>query len=284
MKLTIVTLVSACVLLSTPLKANDYNIGRKHSHLRAKRNLLLQNQFVVNEPVKTVEKEVRIVGGISITNSSDYPYVGFPVGPQNCAATLFTDNLLLTTMSCKGAFLDGVFIGGTTIDGSGSRRMNVVEEIVHPDFDSSSLAYDIMILKLDGPVVDIPKVKLNLYKPQEPEEDVRVDLLGYGATNTSFYSSSLQKVRMLVAPDDRCSIYGTQYNPKTMICTWFPQNGRDSCNGDSGGPVMLLDTNIQVGIISFGEKCASHSKPSVNTRISAYSEWIQSVIDSNRIS
>lgn len=43
-----------------------------------------------------------------------------------------------------------------------------------------------------------------------------------------------------------------------------------------GGPLLFLDNNIifHVGIVSFGFACASN-KPSVNTRVTSYLDWIQ---------
>lgn len=44
-----------------------------------------------------------------------------------------------------------------------------------------------------------------------------------------------------------------------------------------GGPLMLqLDSHwIQLGIVSFGNKCGEPSYPGVYTRVSEYIEWIR---------
>lgn len=54
-------------------------------------------------------------------------------------------------------------------------------------------------------------------------------------------------------------------------------NGRDSCAGDSGGPLMSLDNvkMVQFGIVSFGPKpCAIQGSPGVYTKVQAYMDWI----------
>ena len=46
--------------------------------------------------------------------------------------------------------------------------------------------------------------------------------------------------------------------------------------GDSGGPLQLLFNNhwIQIGIVSFGNKCADPGYPGVYTRVTEFLEWI----------
>ncbi|KAK7078144.1 Tryptase gamma, partial [Halocaridina rubra] len=58
------------------------------------------------------------------------------------------------------------------------------------------------------------------------------------------------------------------------ICAAAP--GIDSCLGDSGGPVLVhIGTSwYQVGIVSFGYKCAVPGFPGVNTFVPSYTSWI----------
>lgn len=51
--------------------------------------------------------------------------------------------------------------------------------------------------------------------------------------------------------------------------------------GDSGGPIhqWLDDHWEQVGIVSYGTGCALASHPGVYTRLSFYTEWIQSIVN-----
>ena len=43
-------------------------------------------------------------------------------------------SIVLTAAHCKGAFIDGVFIGGTDIFGSGSEFFEVLAELPHPGY------------------------------------------------------------------------------------------------------------------------------------------------------
>ena len=63
--------------------------------------------------------------------------------------------------------------------------------------------------------------------------------------------------------------------------------GKDSCGGDSGGPLMKIESlNNQapryylVGIVSFGAKdCAIDDTPAVYTRITHFLDWILDQLD-----
>lgn len=57
-----------------------------------------------------------------------------------------------------------------------------------------------------------------------------------------------------------------------MVCANASNPPRDACQGDSGGP--LVTENHLVGIVSWGEGCASTEYPGVYTRVSEYDSWI----------
>ena len=58
----------------------------------------------------------------------------------------------------------------------------------------------------------------------------------------------------------------------------FDQGEKDSCNGDSGGPLMVRDASsdswLHAGVVSFGSShgCAAPHFPGVYTRTSAFVE------------
>lgn len=53
--------------------------------------------------------------------------------------------------------------------------------------------------------------------------------------------------------------------------------GRTSCNGDSGGPMIV--GNKQVGIVSYGSRGCPAGAPSVYVRVTKFLDWIQSNSD-----
>ena len=64
-----------------------------------------------------------------------------------------------------------------------------------------------------------------------------------------------------------------------QICAGWNRGGRDTCAGDSGGPLIALDTQgcpYAVGLTSYGSKrgCAVADTYGVYTRISYFRDWI----------
>lgn len=68
-----------------------------------------------------------------------------------------------------------------------------------------------------------------------------------------------------------------------MFCAAAPSDGRDTCGGDSGGPILRKDADgrqVQVGIVSFGVgQCGKAAIPGVYTRLALYTDWIRSVVE-----
>lgn len=65
-----------------------------------------------------------------------------------------------------------------------------------------------------------------------------------------------------------------------MICAGFEEGGKDSCYGDSGGPLLVEnDGNPRlVGLVLFGGYyCADPQYPGVYGRVSSVRDWIQTV-------
>ena len=66
-----------------------------------------------------------------------------------------------------------------------------------------------------------------------------------------------------------------------LVFTGYQEGGRDSCDGDSGGPlsVRLEDGRWYiVGVVSWGIGCGEVNQPGVMVRLSKYTQWIQSII------
>jgi hypothetical protein len=95
----------------------------------------------------------------------------------------------------------------------------------------------------------------------------------------SYHSTATSTLPYLVAGSqstphvpDRQSI--TSISRQKMMCAGHSLPNRDSCYGDSGGPLLDKVTGEQVGIVSFGKGCGDPDFPGVYTRVSKYTSWI----------
>lgn len=62
-----------------------------------------------------------------------------------------------------------------------------------------------------------------------------------------------------------------------QICAGVPNvGGKDSCTGDSGGPLTV--DGVLVGIVSYGEDCGKAEYPGVYSNIAEYRNWIEELI------
>ena len=75
------------------------------------------------------------------------------------------------------------------------------------------------------------------------------------------------------------------------MCIGFMDGGKDSCQGDGGGPVVCdwnydwvtgeLHVGELQGIVSWGYKCGEKERPGVYTKVCKFNDWINEVMNSN---
>jgi secreted trypsin-like serine protease len=251
------------------------------------RQLQLENVTLAATP--------RIVGG-QAARPGAYPSFAVSAGPSLCGATLIHADVLLTAAHCTNVFVGGgVYImgrHGVQLDGSDSLGWyNVTREIPHPKYNNVTVENDIMLLILDKPVRDVPLQQL--YTERESSlsgssssssrpltDGATVTAIGFGHTSENGpISTTLQTVDLDLVSFDTCNDYYLgRLEEGTMLCASATQ-GRDSCSGDSGGPLLRDGDKVQVGIVSFGDGCAGNTTPAaVYTRVAAYTTWIAATI------
>lgn len=133
-------------------------------------------------------------------------------------------------------------------------------------------------MKLDSNATETP-IPLNS-NPLNPVVDQAITVIGLGTINATatVLPNILQQVTVNYVNDTICSsIYGSYIDSTINFCAGAPQGGKDSCLGDSGGPIMDSQ-GVQVGIVSFGTGCAEVGYPGVYARVSGVIDWINQQI------
>lgn len=94
----------------------------------------------------------------------------------------------------------------------------------------------------------------------------------------------LQEVTLPKIEDSECKRQWGSKVDESQLCAGYVSGGKDTCKGDSGGPLQCPMYNgvwVLEGITSFGKKCAKAGPTTVYTKVAHYRHWIQEVIAKN---
>ena len=218
---------------------------------------------------------------------------------QFCAGSLLDARHVLTAAhrvsdreSTKSLNLR-VAVGLTTLNHDFAQARDVESIAIHPEYDARRFAYDAALLRLAEPVDLTTAIPIRPAGPADtiletPGTDLTI--IGWGSTRPHLpgrkaknkspkYAHSLRQTTVTVVDDEQClqAYHGKHVkpvDPAMMICAAQP--GRDTCTGDSGGPLFAAtpDGFVLVGIISWGVGCAAPDHPGVYTRLSALADFL----------
>uniref|UniRef100_T1HL65 Peptidase S1 domain-containing protein n=1 Tax=Rhodnius prolixus TaxID=13249 RepID=T1HL65_RHOPR len=166
------------------------------------------------------------------------------------------------------------------------RRVQIVAS--HPQFDPRTFEYDLALLRFYEPVTFQP----NIIPVCVPEDDTNfVGSLAFVTGWGRLYEdgplpSILQEVSVPVINNTLCeTMYRAagyiEHIPEIFICAGWKKGGFDSCEGDSGGPMVIQRPDrrwLLAGVISWGIGCAEPNQPGVYTRISQFRHWINQIL------
>jgi len=239
----------------------------------------------------------RIVGGEQALVGA-YPWMTAlvvnntsPISGQFCGGSLIHREWVLTAAHCVTS--------GTQVDSPGSIdivvnlhrrsdnngiRRDLQAIVVHPQWNPSYFDYDIALLRLAQPIDGVALVTLAQASDAaifDPGDTSRV--IGWGATAWQGSGSDvLLQVDVPIVSQQSCrDSYGVGDITDRMICAGLPQGGKDSCQGDSGGPLVADDGGLwkQIGIVSWGQRCALPNFPGVYARVSVLYDWVTQHVD-----
>ncbi|XP_056616998.1 complement factor D-like [Triplophysa dalaica] len=207
-------------------------------------------------------------------------------GKHECGGFLISNQWIMSAAHCFQNGRDSgvkVVLGAHSLseDEDTKKSFDVSAVYNHPDFTISNYDNDIALLKLGSAITEsyaVKPIKFQRDGGVNPEEGAAVETCGWGSQNNmGGRPDKLQELSITVKERWLCGRsdhYGAKFTDN-MLCAAL--NKKDTCDGDSGGP--LLYKGVVVGITSNGgKKCGSSRKPGLYTIISHYTQWIDRTI------
>ena len=166
------------------------------------------------------------------------------------------------------------------------KDIQVIQTISHERYTGSpEYDYDIAVLKLEEPI-DFQRHVVPVCLPPD-----NYDFTGKKSTMTGWgldrrggrVQEVLKEVNAPILSNEKCTEWfrsNGNYEDITdrMVCAGISNGGRDTCQADSGGPlVSRLDTNGRfalVGVTSWGHGCGDKNQPGVYARVTNLKDWI----------
>ncbi|XP_055633815.1 transmembrane protease serine 9-like [Toxorhynchites rutilus septentrionalis] len=235
------------------------------------------HQALHEEPISK-----RIVGGIDAeTGEFTYQLSLRRNRLHSCGASLISDHWALSAAHCTFPLpnVEIISLWGGSVNRIDGGQIYAVEFIVnHPSYDNWNLVYDVSVLRTARPMhgLYMNPIELDVVGTNYPV-GTRAIFSGWGLVTTpGSLPLMLQKVDVPLIDNNTCRLYWpADWITDEMLCASEP--GRDTCNGDSGSPLVV--NGRQVGIASWGSNNCQGNQPGIYTRIAdpQIRSWITNV-------
>jgi secreted trypsin-like serine protease len=213
--------------------------------------------------------EIDAIGAVLLLNESG-------VASMHCTGTLISPLVVLSAAHCVYDFDVRQMLFAIGPDAHHAKRTIRFDKAIWPtNYSPKSWeddANDIAILYLATPVSDIEPVRL-----PSPAQDVEswlkvgptMTFVGYG------YDLNTKGLKYRLGNKARVEIPVSSFSSRRFKYT---TPGRNTCDGDSGGPAILIEKEkvTVIGITSWGDTMCN--KDGVDTRVDAYLPWLSQYV------
>ncbi|XP_027005474.1 complement C1r-A subcomponent-like isoform X1 [Tachysurus fulvidraco] len=245
-------------------------------------------------PLVGLERHKRVLGGHRAPQRA-FPWYAF-ISPLHGGGTIIAEKWILTAANVISNQINDptklkVYVGVTNIQKlSKLSHLQVKSLHIHPLYnnpDGTNYDNDIALIQLEKPILYNADVMPLCLPSQDTEITPGVTgwVSGFGQTERSALARFLRYTSIPLVEQKTCQNFVDKVGipvalTENMFCAGVPEGGKDTCEGDGGGSLVLKKDGVfwATGIASWGHGCGIPGRYGVYTQVSRYTDWINKIM------